>query len=323
MDLMNFLSALRNGEGVQIDESKMSRLDDLEDKGVAIDIFDDSYVDILEHYVNYGELPKGEKAWDFLDIIEEHGFTLEEIVAFHQFSEGSNMIKSFENGISKEEIQKGIVKDLIDSLDARGMSEEEIKKVFNYCEEAIGFSPLAKQYEYIKTLVKSPYDTSVCTYLRNLERLENIEKTVENLKSCLNHPIGHELTVYRAVDEKWMKEKLGIEDLSEAVGRELPKDSFMSTSLGYGTSFAKYDEYNVVFEIKVPKEAKGFYGTSVSTYGSDEDELLLKDARVVLGKVNPNFIDEKGKQKILIEAEVIPNELENKKEKDEKIEIDL
>ena len=81
--------------------------------------------------------------------------------------------------------------------------------------------------------------------------------------------------------------------------------------------------YNVVFEIKVPKETQGFYGTSVSVYGSVEDELLLKNPTVVLGNINPNFVDKNGKQKILIEAEIVPKELELNNDKEVKVEFDF
>ena len=81
-----------------------------------------------------------------------------------------------ENNSAKEEIQNKIVKDLVDSLDARGMSKEDIRVIFIQCEEAIKLDTLIEQYKYIKPFVSiDKCYPSVCTYLRNLDRLEHID----------------------------------------------------------------------------------------------------------------------------------------------------
>ena len=88
----------------------------------------------------------------------------------------------------------------------------------------------------------------------------------------------------------------------------------MSTSLLYDSSFAKYDDYDIVLEIYVPKGSRGSYITELSAYDNAEQEVLLNPNDLYITNVQKGIIDKHGKRKNVLQALALSKDRECYKE---------
>ena len=88
----------------------------------------------------------------------------------------------------------------------------------------------------------------------------------------------------------------------------------MSTSLLYDLSFAKYDDYDTVFEIYAPEGTRGSYITELSAYENAEQEVLLNPSDLYIINVQKGVIDKNGRTKNVLQALALSKDRECYKE---------
>lgn len=91
-------------------------------------------------------------------------------------------------------------------------------------------------------------------------------------------------------------------------------DRYTSTSPIYDSSFAKYDEYDIIIEIYAPKWTQGLYMTQLSDYDTAEQEVLLNSNDIYIINQN-NVIDKNGKPKTILEGLLLSKNRECYQEK--------
>lgn len=141
--------------------------------------------------------------------------------------------------------------------------------------------------------------------LRAKRPLSNEERhTVELLDSAINKfQLDEDITVYRA-----LKPKDGMElNFEDIIGKNFTDNGYMSTSLIKERSYAYFEEYEVVLEIKLPAGSKCIY-IEWFKGANDENELLLgRGTTLSINAMRKEIIN--GKEKVVYSCEAREKEL--------------
>ena len=123
------------------------------------------------------------------------------------------------------------------------------------------------------------------------------------------------MKLYRAVKSSYLEKALPEgADLSSLVGKTVSNNGQTSTSPLYDSSFAKYDDYDTVFEIYAPEGSRGSYITELSAYDNVEQEVLLNPNDLYITNVQKGVIDKNGKTKNVLQALALSKDRECYKE---------
>ena len=86
-------------------------------------------------------------------------------------------------------------------------------------------------------------------------------------------------------------------------GKKFGDLGYMSTSPGYSTSFAKYQEFPIILDIAAEEGASGAYINQISKYYNNENEFLLsRNTKLEMVEVMPPAKDINGLEKIVIKC---------------------
>ncbi|RRD38808.1 DUF935 family protein [Leptotrichia sp. OH3620_COT-345] len=114
---------------------------------------------------------------------------------------------------------------------------------------------------------------------------EKLQKEIDLISSAINkNEIKENIQVFRGVSGKHTEQLILIGE--KLIGKTIPNNCFLSTSLSFDVakSFAK--ETGVVFNIKVPKGKKAFFLSQQDAYYSPELEILFdKKTNIKIEKV--------------------------------------
>ena len=269
-----------------------------------------NYQDILRELAdgyNIEELPergiKPENLEIFKRDLADNNLTVENLKAINQYSNGSNMILGVKrNLVEKSTIRQNIHTQLNESLQARGLNKETIDNISNYINDLDYSKPLHENYDILRNNIDSldlpgSSKASMFTATKNMNNLNHIDETINSLDDALSKSyINESVKVYRAL--KGVPE----ESLTNMVGKSFNNKGYTSTTPVYESSFAKYDEYNTVIEMNIPKGTQGIDITRFSDYDSVENEILLNDNDLTVFETKKGIIDKNEKSKNIIKG---------------------
>ena len=139
-----------------------------------------------------------QKIQEFQDMLQERNLTVDGAKSIYQYSVGSNMILGVKRGTSKETIQEQIMSDLEESLQARGVQQEDIERMKKFVKDSdYGETPLHDNYdmanEYMEQIgLKQNSRVSVRSAMQSMDRCTHIDETIASLEEGLgstNMPI--------------------------------------------------------------------------------------------------------------------------------------
>ncbi len=252
------------------------------------------------------ELPaRGIKEQDlevFKNDLEDNNLTVENVKAINQYSNGSNMILGLKrNTTNKTNIKENIYNELVDSLERRNLSSEEIEIIKNKVSNLDYTKPLHENYDIIRddlinSGINSSARASAMTAVKNNNSLTHVDNTMNELDDALSKSrLKNPAKVYRAVRED-------VHKVDKTVGNEVSNEGYTSTSPNYDSSFAKYDQYTTVMEMNLPKGTQAIDITRFSDYDDAENEILLNSNDFIITEVNKNVIDKNGKKKDMLKG---------------------
>lgn len=246
----------------------------------------------------------------FNQMLSEKHITVDNAKAIYQYSVGSNMILGVKRGTSKETIQEQIMSDLEESLQARGVQQEDIERMKKFVKDSeYGETPLHDNYdmanEYMEQIgLKQNSRVSVRSAMQSMDRCTHIDETIASLEEGLGSTnMPKSMKLYRAVKSSYLKKGLKEgENLSSLVGKSISNTGQTSTSPLYDSSFASLDEYDSVFEIYTPKGSRGSYIAELSAYDKTEQEVLLNPNDLYITGVQTGVVDKNGRTKNVLQA---------------------
>ncbi len=246
----------------------------------------------------------------FNQMLSEKNITVDNAKAIYQYSIGSNMILGVKRGTSKETIQEQIMSDLEESLQARGVQQEDIEKMKQFVKDAeYDETPLHDSYDianrYMEQIgLKQNSYVSVRSAMQSMHRCTHIDETIASLEEGLGSTnMPKSMKLYRAVKSSFLEKGLKPgEDLSSLVGKSISNKGQTSTSPLYDSSFASLDEYDCVFEIYTPKGTRGSYIAELSAYDKTEQEVLLNPNDLYITGVQAGVVDKNGRTKNVLKA---------------------
>lgn len=253
---------------------------------------------------------------EFQKNLEQKNLTIEIVKAFNKYSSGSNMILKRKRGISKGKILDQILDELTSRLKKYGFSSEKIILIKKYLITLDYSKPLYINYILMNNFLSNnnvlkKYIPVIQSSVRSLDMYYHLDEIISSLDQGLKHSLNNSIKLYRAVKKEYLMDQLSLDDdLSSLIGKCIEEKGYSSTSLTYDQSFAKYDDYDVVFDIFVPKGTQGFSITSFSNYGSEEEEFLMNANDLLIIDVNENYVDKNGNHKILIKALMISKDIQ-------------
>lgn len=257
---------------------------------------------------------KGVKSIDiekFKIMLNGCNLTVENAIAFNQYSNCSNMILSVKRGSdSRKDIKQGIINDLTSKLQERGIDEKIISEIQNSIQRLDYQRPLHENYYILRNIFSEYHIPNNCyptinTAIKHLNSFQHIDETIEQLDDGLSKArIPQSMKLYRAVKSK---STTNLSELSSKVGEN---KGYTSTSPIYDSSFAKYDEYDTVMVLYVPKGTKGAYITPFSDYDSTEQEVLLDSNDVFFIDIQTGVIDKNGRTKNILKGIVLSKDRE-------------
>lgn len=257
----------------------------------------------------------------FQKMLQEKGISVDNAKAIYQYSVGSNMILGVKRGDSKDTIRRQIMQDLEEALMARGVHQTEIEKVKQFLISSDYKKTLHSNYkkinEYMEQIgIDLRARVSARKAMQSMDRCAHIDETIHSLEEGLGKTsLPKSMKLYRAVKSKNLNKGLQPDiDLASLVGKTVSNKGQMSTSPLYDSSFAKYDDYDIVFEIYAPQCSRGLYITELSAYDKAEQEVLLNPNDLYITNVNRDIVDKNGKRKTIIQAIAISKDRECYKE---------
>ena len=267
------------------------------------------------------EMPKigvsSKRVREFSDMLNQNNLTTENVAAFNRYSSGSNMILSHKRGTSKEDINNGIINELQDRLKQYNFSETQIENIQKFVSSLDYDKPLHESFdstnEYLQQYKLAPkYLAAIQSSIQNMNSLHHLGETISSLDEGLKTKLPNSIKLYRAVKSDFLKEKFNIKnnDYSNLIGANIEDNSYSSTSPLYDSSFAKYDDFDVVMELYVPKGSQGTSINPFSSYGDAESEILLNSNDIYITDVSNNIIDENKKSKTVLKALLLSKERE-------------
>ena len=251
-----------------------------------------------------------QKIDSFNQMLTEKNITVDNAKAIYQYSVGSNMILGVKRGTSKETIKEQIMSDLEESLQARGVQQEDIEKMKQFVKDAdYDETPLHNSYDianrYMEEIgLKQNSRVSVRSALQSMHRCTHIDETITSLEEGLGSTnMPKSMKLYRAVKSSYLEKGLKPgEDISSLVGKSISNKGQTSTSPLYNSSFASLDEYDSVFEIYTPKGSRGSYIAELSAYDKTEQEVLLNPNDLYITGVKTGVVDKNGRTKNVLQA---------------------
>ena len=107
--------------------------------------------------------------------------------------------------------------------------------------------------------------------------------------------------LFKGIDVKDLNQVYSVLKVLE--GKKFGDLGYMSTSPGYSTSFAKYQEFPIILDIAAEEGASGAYINQISKYYNNENEFLLsRDTKLQMVEVMPPAKDINGLEKIVIKC---------------------
>ncbi len=256
----------------------------------------------------------------FINILKQHNLSIEVVKAFNKYTIGSNMILAAKRGVSKKQILESIISGFNLRMTEYGFNEAQISQIRDYITKLDYSLPLHQNYQLTKVFLQqyglsNKYIAAIQSSIKNLDSYYHLDEILENLDKGLKTSLPKSVELYRAVKSSFLKQRLKPgEDLKSLVGQIIEESGYSSTSLLYDTSFAKYDEYDVVFDIYAPEGTQGIQVTPFSSYGNAEQEVLLNSNDLVIVDVIPNVTDKNGKTKIVCKALMLSKDKSGYKE---------
>ncbi len=244
----------------------------------------------------------------FKNILVQNHLSLDEIKAFNKYTVGSNMILGAKRGVPKEPLLESIISDFNSRMTEYGFNEEQISQIGSYIKGLDYSLPLHQNYHFTKEFLQqyglsNKYIATVQSFVKNLDSYYNLDETLTNLDRGLKANLPESMELFRAVKSLFLKKGLKQEEnLTSLVGKKIEENGYSSTSPLYDTSFAKYDDYDVVFDIYAPKGTQGVQVTPFSSYGTAEQEVLLNSNDLFITDVIPNVVDKNGRTKTVCKA---------------------
>ena len=258
---------------------------------------------------------------EFQDMLQEKNLTVDNVKAIYQYSTGSNMILGIKRGVTKEAIQENIMQELEEKLQIRGVPDVDIEKTKEFVKMADYQETLHSNYDradsYMRNIgIKPEAIVSVKTAMKSMDRCAQIDQTIVSLEEGLSKTgLPKAIKLYRAVKSSYLENRIPDgEDFSSLVGKTISNNGQVSTSPLYDSSFAKYDDYDTVFEIYAPQGTRGTYITELSAYEDTEQEVLLNPSDLYITNVQTGVIDKNGRTKNLIQALALSKDRECYKE---------
>lgn len=255
---------------------------------------------------------------EFEKMLEEKNLTADQAKAIYQYSVGSNMILGVKRGTSVDAIQEQIMSDLEESLQGRGVQQEDIEQIKKFVKSVDYQSTtlhenydITNQYMQQRDLPTNSY-ACVRSAIQSMDRCSHIDKTIEQLEDGIgNTKLPKSMKLYRAVKSEYLEKELKDgETIESLVGKKISNKGQTSTSPLYDSSFASLDKYDTVFEIYAPQGTRGSYIAELSAYDSAEQEVLLNPNDLYIIGVQTDVVDKNGKTKNILQALCLSKDLE-------------
>ena len=243
--------------------------------------------------------------------LKDSNLTVDNVKAFNRYSSGSNMILSAKRGVSKETISQGIDTELDSRLVEYGFPQEYISQIHDYVNGLDYSKPLHENWQattrYLEQYgISKKYTAAINSTVMHKNSLAHLDETLSFLDQGLTTRLPESMKLTRAVKSEYLMSQLQPgEDLTNLIGRRVEENGYSSTSPIYDTSFAKYDDYDVVFDIYAPKGTQGISITPFSSYGTAEEEVLLNSNDLYITDVNFGVIDKNGRTKTVLKSVVL------------------
>ena len=262
-----------------------------------------------------------QKIQEFEDMLQERKLTVDGAKSIYQYSIESNVILEVKRGLTKDRIKNQIIQDLEDSLQKRGVSQADIETIKQFIKDTDYQETLHSNYDkvnaYMEQLGIQPIARiSVRRAMQSMDRCAHIDETISSLDEALGKSnLPKSMKLYRAVKSSYLKEGLPKDtDLTGLVGKIVSNNVQISTSPLYDSSFAKYDDYDTVFEIYTPEGTRGSYITELSAYDNAEQEVLLNPSDLYIINVQKGVIDKNGRTKNVLQVLALSKDRECYKE---------
>lgn len=249
-----------------------------------------------------------EKISSFKDLLTQNNLSVDSVKAFNKYTVGSNMLLGAKRGVPREDILKSITSEFNSRMTEYGFSQEQIEQIENHIKGLDYLQPLHENYKVTREFLQqyglpNKYVAAVQTSVRNLDSYHHLDETLSSLDSGLSTSLPESMKLFRAVKGLYLERGLYQgEDLTSLVGCRIDEIGYSSTSPLYDTSFAKYDDYDVVFDIYAPKGTQGIPVTPFSSYGTAEQEVLLNSNDLYITDVIPGVVDKNGRTKTVCKS---------------------
>lgn len=247
----------------------------------------------------------------FKDILQRNNLTIDNVKAFNRYSSGSNIILSAKRGIPKNTILQGIDAELDLRLTEYGFSKEHISQIHDYVNALDYSKPLHENWQAMKKYleqygISKKYVAVINSTVMHKNSLAHLDETLSALDQGLTTKLPKSMKLTRAVKGEYLVSYLKPgEDLTSLIGTKIEETGYTSTSPIYDASFAKYDDYDVVYDIYVPKGTQGTSITPFSSYDAAEEEILLNANDLYIIDVIPNVIDKNGRIKTVLKSIIL------------------
>lgn len=249
-----------------------------------------------------------EKIDSFRGALRDNNLTVDNVKSFNRYSSGSNMILSAKRGVPRETISQGIDAELDSRLAEYGFPQEHISQIHDYVNGLDYSKPLHENWQattrYLEQYgIPRKYTAAINSTVMHKNSLAHLDETLSSLDQGLTTRLPESMKLTRAVKGEYLMRQLQPdEDLTSLIGRRIEETGYSSTSPIYDTSFAKYDDYDVVYDIYAPKGTQGISITPFSSYGTAEEEVLLNSNDLYITDVIPGIIDKNGRTKTVLKS---------------------
>lgn len=136
--------------------------------------------------------------------------------------------------------------------------------------------------------------------------LVHINEILSSLDQRLTASLPESIKLTRAIKSEYLISKLQQgKDLTCLIGSKIEEAGYSSTFPVYNISFAKYDNYDVIYDIYAPIGTQGTSISSFSNYDTAEEKILLNSNNLYIIDVIPNVIDKNGKIKTIVKSLIL------------------
>ena len=216
----------------------------------------------IENDVNFKEKTKLFKGY-----LKRNNLNMNEILSLFDYTRNSDIILKFQRTIKNVENEVQITKDIylkgIKSYFRNNSENENLNyKKIQLLVEKINFDTSLQDFknhfnQIFDNLLSSGETPSYIVDITNelFEDLYSIKEkynTNFSVDSALSAPLPNNVVLYRAISRvsKTIRNLIGnSRDYSSLIGKKIEDKGFTSTSLLYNTSFAMYEDYDIVFKI--------------------------------------------------------------------------